>query len=182
LLSNVPFVITTKLHFVSHLGRRHKKTTCSEKSWFHWIEQTRLELTGYLATLQARYTSPDVTIQAHVLRGDETSLIIETAVAEQVDLIVMSSHGRSGLSRLVFGSVTEDVVQRAPCPVWVIRQAQIPSRIVITLDGSRYSETALKPGARLARQFGSQVTLLRAFGSEAVDAHLRCCVAPAVPC
>jgi universal stress protein A len=47
--------------------------------------------------------------------------IVETATAEQVDLIVMATHGRTGLSHLVLGSVAERMVRLAPCPVLTIR-------------------------------------------------------------
>jgi universal stress protein A len=47
--------------------------------------------------------------------------IVETATAEQVELIVMATHGRTGLSHLVLGSVAERVVRMAPCPVLTIR-------------------------------------------------------------
>jgi universal stress protein A len=47
--------------------------------------------------------------------------ILETATAEQVDLIVMATHGRTGLGHLVLGSVAERVVRLAPCPVLTIR-------------------------------------------------------------
>jgi universal stress protein A len=47
--------------------------------------------------------------------------ILETAAAEQVDLIVMATHGRTVLAHLVLGSVAERVVRTAPCPVLTIR-------------------------------------------------------------
>jgi len=46
--------------------------------------------------------------------------IVRTAEGEKVDLIVMSTHGRTGLDRLVIGSVTERVIAHAPCPVLAI--------------------------------------------------------------
>lgn len=46
--------------------------------------------------------------------------IVRTAEEEKVDLIVMSTHGRTGLDRLVVGSVTEQVIAHAPCPVLAI--------------------------------------------------------------
>jgi nucleotide-binding universal stress UspA family protein len=49
--------------------------------------------------------------------------ILEVAKAEQVDLIVMATHGRTGLGHLVLGSVAERVVRLAPCPVLTIRPA-----------------------------------------------------------
>jgi nucleotide-binding universal stress UspA family protein len=130
---------------------------------------TRRELHHYLAGLQTRYVSPELTIETRVSDGEEAHQILKVAASEAVDLIVMSSHGRSGLSRLVLGSVTEEVVQRAPCPVWVVRRVQLPSQVVIALDGTRRSEAALKPGIRIARHCGSEVTLLCAFGSQSID-------------
>jgi hypothetical protein len=48
--------------------------------------------------------------------------IIQTALKNEVDLIVMGSHGRTGLKRLLMGSVTERVIGQAPCPVLVVKR------------------------------------------------------------
>jgi universal stress protein A len=56
--------------------------------------------------------------------GDAVHVILELAEEKQADLIVMSTHGRSGLSHLLMGSVTEKVVRRAPCPVLTVREAK----------------------------------------------------------
>jgi nucleotide-binding universal stress UspA family protein len=53
--------------------------------------------------------------------GSPSQKIVETAEAEHVDLIVMATHGRTGLSHLLIGSVAERVVRTAPCPVLTIR-------------------------------------------------------------
>jgi nucleotide-binding universal stress UspA family protein len=55
--------------------------------------------------------------------GDVAEQILETARREVIDLIVMSTHGRTGLDRLLFGSVAENVVRHAPVPVLLIRRA-----------------------------------------------------------
>ena len=55
--------------------------------------------------------------------GSPSLKIVETAEAEHVDLIVMATHGRTGLSHLMVGSVAERVVRTAPCPVLTIRPA-----------------------------------------------------------
>jgi universal stress protein A len=60
-------------------------------------------------------------IARHVMVGVPYQRITEIAAAEQVDLIVMSTHGRTGLRHLVLGSVAERVVRTAPCPVLTIR-------------------------------------------------------------
>ena len=48
-------------------------------------------------------------------------MIAEAAVDTRADLIVMGTHGRTGLTRLVMGSVAEEVLRRAPCPVMTVR-------------------------------------------------------------
>jgi nucleotide-binding universal stress UspA family protein len=64
---------------------------------------------------------PDVQYQHHYLKGNAVSEIIEFANRENIDLIVMASHGRTGLLRLLMGSVAEGVMRKAPCPVLVVK-------------------------------------------------------------
>jgi nucleotide-binding universal stress UspA family protein len=52
--------------------------------------------------------------------GDAASTIIEHATKEKADVIVMSTHGRSGINRWLFGSVTQKVLQQTTCPVLVV--------------------------------------------------------------
>jgi nucleotide-binding universal stress UspA family protein len=54
--------------------------------------------------------------------GDPRDTIVATAKTIDADLIVMGTHGRRGLSRVVMGSVAEDVMRNAPCPVLVVRE------------------------------------------------------------
>ncbi len=56
--------------------------------------------------------------------GAPGEAILEYADVEQVDLIVMSSHGRSGFSRFVYGSVAEKVMHHAQCPILVVKTPQ----------------------------------------------------------
>ncbi len=53
--------------------------------------------------------------------GDPAEQILDVARRRQVDLIITSTHGRSGLSHLVMGSVAEKIIRHAPCPVFVVR-------------------------------------------------------------
>ena len=62
-----------------------------------------------------------IEVTRSVVVGSPFRKIIETAEAEHVDLIVMATHGRTGLSHLLIGSVAERVVRTAPCPVLTIR-------------------------------------------------------------
>jgi nucleotide-binding universal stress UspA family protein len=56
------------------------------------------------------------------LTGEPISEILDYAKQEEVDLIVMASHGRTGLLRLLMGSIAEGVMREAPCPVLIVRQ------------------------------------------------------------
>jgi nucleotide-binding universal stress UspA family protein len=64
---------------------------------------------------------PSVTVERRVELGAPDAGIVEAARRENVGLIVMSTHGATGLSRFLVGSVTEKVVRQAPCPVLSIR-------------------------------------------------------------
>lgn len=67
--------------------------------------------------------TPDsqVEVMRQVAVGTPPRKIVEVAEAEKADLIVMATHGRTGLSHLMMGSVAERVVRTAPCPVLTIR-------------------------------------------------------------
>ncbi len=56
-----------------------------------------------------------------IVRMDPRDAILEVAQTKKADLIVIGTHGRRGLSRLVLGSVAEEVLRRAPCPVLTLR-------------------------------------------------------------
>ena len=58
----------------------------------------------------------------HLLSGDVAYALTQFAEQEGVDLIVMGTHGRSGISRILMGSIAEAVVRNASCPVLTIKQ------------------------------------------------------------
>ena len=64
--------------------------------------------------------SADLNVQQIVELGDAHALIVKWATDKAADLIVMSTHGRSGLPRMILGSVTEKVLRSASCPVLAI--------------------------------------------------------------
>jgi nucleotide-binding universal stress UspA family protein len=63
----------------------------------------------------------DVETETKVLEGSPSRVIIEEATPENCDLVVMGTHGRGGIDRLLLGSVTERVVRRASVPVLTVR-------------------------------------------------------------
>jgi nucleotide-binding universal stress UspA family protein len=67
-------------------------------------------------------TDETIPYSHRMLEGPPADTILKTAEEENVEMIVMGTHGRSGFKRLVMGSVAEAVVRKAPCPVLTLRQ------------------------------------------------------------
>ncbi len=70
---------------------------------------------------QIRPLNPKIPVKHVFLEGDPAEEIIHYAVAADIDLIVMGTHGRTGLDRLLMGSVAEKVLRGAPCSVLVAK-------------------------------------------------------------
>ena len=66
-------------------------------------------------------SDPAIEYEHRMLMGDAASEIVRLATEEEVDMIVVGSHGRTGLGRMLMGSVAEVVVRRATCPVIAIK-------------------------------------------------------------
>ncbi len=94
---------------------------------------TEVDLSPYFAEMEASAQQGMETYQKRVeaagrpvdtvlVRGTPFREIVETARTKQVDLIVMGTHGRTGMQHVLIGSVAERVVRLAPCPVMVTRK------------------------------------------------------------
>ena len=68
-----------------------------------------------------RIAAPGLTVETAVRQGDPRTVIVDDADTWHADLIVVGSHGRTGLKRLVLGSVAQSVVAHAHCSVEVVR-------------------------------------------------------------
>ena len=67
----------------------------------------------------------DLAVEPVVTVGAPFAEILRTARLKGADMIVMGTHGRTGLARIVMGSVAEQVVRKAPCPVLTVRPAEV---------------------------------------------------------
>lgn len=86
------------------------------------------EAMGYLNKVAADLAVEGIEANCDVVEADNVAEAITNYARDQgIDLIVKTTHGRGGLSRLVFGSVAEGVVRHAPCPVLLIRAALVHS-------------------------------------------------------
>jgi nucleotide-binding universal stress UspA family protein len=79
-------------------------------------------LKDYLAEQLERYTdAPRPELELHLLAGPPAKEIVRVARSVGADLVIVGTHGRRGVRRLVLGSVAEEVLRSAPCPVLVVR-------------------------------------------------------------
>ena len=102
--------------------------------------------------------------QAHMRPGDQTDTIVRLAEEIDAGMIIMGSRGRGGIRRALMGSVSENVVLHAHCPVLVVRggvgETFFPTRIVLAIDGSHESEAAAATTADLAKRTGSELHIV----------------------
>jgi len=109
---------------------------------------------------EARLRREGVRSGHHVARGAPGGEIVAAAEALWPDLIVVGSHGRTGLARLLLGSVAENVARHAGCPVLVARAAQNSlRRVVLAVDGSEHSRDAVRFAGRLPLPAETEVTV-----------------------
>ena len=112
--------------------------------------------------LQAKIAVP----YAAAAKGILTEIDVQNA-----DLVIMCTHGRSGVGRWIYGSVAEEVLARSPVPVLLVRPTGSPvslsaepghSRLLVSLDGSAFAESALPHAAGLAHALGGSILLVYA--------------------
>jgi nucleotide-binding universal stress UspA family protein len=106
-------------------------------------------------------THTDLQWETRIEDGDPASQIIDIAEKEAYDLIVMTTHGYSGLTRWMMGSVAEKVLRRAPCPVMVVRKSRPIRKILLPLDGSTLAESSLPLALAAACYFDAKLTFLQ---------------------
>lgn len=133
------------------------------------LEDIEREAREYLVSFSHIYDVPDVHWDNYVVASDPAAAIITHAEQKAIGLIVMSSHGHSGMERWALGSVTERVLHRAPCPVLVVRDEAPARHILIPLDGSILAEQVLEPALEMAHLLGARVTMLRVCAHERPD-------------
>lgn len=122
----------------------------------HLLQRLVDELEGHTSIAEVKLTESMAIAPA----------IISYARQYAADWIVMGTHGWRGIRHLVLGSVAEEVVRDASCPVLLIREEEGSSptlslqRILVPTDFSEASEVAIALGARIARAYASQLDLL----------------------
>jgi nucleotide-binding universal stress UspA family protein len=120
-----------------------------------------------LETAAQRLRVTGQTVRTEVATGDPARRIVDVAADLHAEMIVMASHGRGALGRLIYGSVADQVGRESPVPVMVVRARQLEpgpigiTRLVVPLDGSSRAEAALSVATSISRRLGTPISLVR---------------------
>jgi len=148
------------------------KNQASEKAQLFDLLNWQISKTGaklYLEKINTRLQKSGLRIETAVLEGLVAESITEYALSRGVKLVILSSHGRSGLSQWGISSVTQKITFSAPTSVLIIRAHQPATsgliewqykQIVVPLDGSRRAENVLPMVALLARFHQSRIHIV----------------------
>jgi nucleotide-binding universal stress UspA family protein len=133
-----------------------------------------------LKTLAKRESKGDLNLTPILRSGNSFYGIITTARERAADLIVIATHGYTGAKRVLLGSTAERVVRHASCPVLTVPARTIPRRtrkmppldlkkILVPIDFSKTSETALPWAASLAAESNAELILLHVVEKFPID-------------
>jgi nucleotide-binding universal stress UspA family protein len=135
------------------------------------IVEQEAEAREYLDRVAARMHEAGLSAHTVVRRGPAADVIIEYAAEAQVQQIIMATHGYSGFSRWVHGSVADRVLQSAKVPVLLVCANEKPpgeaealvacERILVPLDGSAVAEQVLPLTTQVARAFEAEIVLFQ---------------------
>ncbi len=123
------------------------------------VQEALEEATHYLERVATSSYLAGVKTEVVAETGSAAAMIFSVIEAKNIDLIVMCTHGDTGLKRWVLGSVAQKVAHHAPVPVLVLHQhttiagahphIERPLRVLVPLDGSALAKAALQPAAQL---------------------------------
>jgi nucleotide-binding universal stress UspA family protein len=123
------------------------------------------ELRADLSHLEERIRARTPRVRSLVLSGPVPIVLLDCEAQEKPDLVVMASHGRTGLARFAFGSITARLVREGSVPVLVTRRTSGEGtkleRVLLLLDGSGVAEEAIPAVKALAGKPVRSVTLYR---------------------
>jgi nucleotide-binding universal stress UspA family protein len=139
------------------------------------VERVRPLAENYLAGVADEFRKEGIDVEIKVVKGRAAAQIAEYAEQEDVNLIALSTHGRSGLARLVMGSGIDKILRACEQPVLLVRPrdeaaggeaAGRLSKIIVPLDGSNAAEAALLFAEELAKTLGLEIILIQVIGVE----------------
>lgn len=133
------------------------------------VEREEFEARDYLNALVKNHALHGLKVETLVEFGLPAQVILDAIKTEGIDGVIIGSHGRTGLSRWVLGSVAQPIVRHSLAPVLLLRQQgpalddddslrENPFRILIPLDGSELAEAALEPAQVMGEVFATTGT------------------------
>jgi len=132
------------------------------------VAQETQQATAYLDKMRERVAGGGVHIRTQQMVGYAAVALLDYERDAGIDLVVMCSHGRTGLARFALGSVAERLLHHGTAPVLLVRPFGDPVTLehaVVPLDGSERAEEVLRVVDHLARCIVHEVTLLRVIGA-----------------
>ena len=126
------------------------------------------ETRSYLSKMAEKLSEPNLDVDHILLEGEPATRILEYALNENVDLIILSSHGVSGLTSWNISSVVHKTVDRVHKPTMIVRVHQsLPddvsevkySRLLVPLDGSQRAECVLPMASTIAEYHNAELIL-----------------------
>ena len=152
------------LHLVRIVEPLVKRSYVPAASYTDLIVAKEAAATAYLSALREQRTTAYRLVQTTVLIGDPSALLVDYERDASIDLVVMCSHGRTGLARFILGSIAERLLRHGTAHVLLIRPFGMPAclpHIVVPLDGSGRAEVALQILTDLLPDTVRDITLLR---------------------
>ncbi|MBX3330147.1 MAG: universal stress protein [Nitrospira sp.] len=135
------------------------------------LEIRRKESEGLLGDLATRVKQEGLGVDWHLREGIPSEQIGQAALEQRADLVVVGTHGRTGLEHIMLGSTAERVIKQAPCPVLTVRVAPIHGEtdvdvppcirhVLVPVDFSSPSLDALEYAIQVVDRFGARLTIV----------------------
>lgn len=159
-------------HFLSNTQFHYEGLDMEEYEQRH-----RKEERAYLDGVVARVRTEAPEVNAVLLEGDVSEEISRYAEDVGADMILITTHGHTGVSRMWLGSVADALIRETGLPLLVIHPGEhgsVPEdvmsfqHILVTLDGSELSEAILQPATDVARATGARFTLVHVVSPSAI--------------
>ena len=143
----------------------------SPETWQQITDILTQSADANLNAVAGRFAEQGIRVQKFLVYGSPASNLLDIERDEAVDVVVMATHGRTGLARFALGSVADRVVREGTAPVLLVRAEVDPidtamSRVLLLLDGSELAEQALPIVEGLAGKPITSVRLLRGIDRE----------------
>lgn len=168
----------TALHFSEQVASRFRSRlgivhvwemgpTYIIRDWGHHTEPLKELLNRRLyrevqSLLKSKRRETPRSIKGILAAGEPKAAVLGVIKDEKPDLVVMGSHGRTGVLHVLMGSVAEGIVRRSPAPVWVVRMPRRwpPKRILVPVDFDDSSRQVLRAASELARTFSAGLEIV----------------------